>query len=133
MGLDRLHGSMKVTVEYAEWGGDPESFQLMRTAIAAAYERGIWDNRNCHTFSAYRGVTRQDYKNCLTVDYAEVNVRDGYKRRVRFSGPQIEKPQKYVCEGGRGYSNVFFNSQKPKYQKALGNQDIKMFTKCLDY
>jgi hypothetical protein len=124
---------MKVTVEYAEWGGDPESFLLMRTAIAAAYERSTRDDRNYHWFSAYLGVGRQDYKNCLTVDYAEVNVRDGYKMKVRFSGPQVEKPQKYVCEGGRGYWNVFFNSQKPKYQKALGDQDIHMFTKCLDH
>jgi hypothetical protein len=54
--------------------------------------------------------------------------------KVRFSGLKIESVLglNYVCEGRRGYSNVFFNGQKPEYQAALGEQDIHMLTRNLD-
>jgi hypothetical protein len=109
-------------------------YHLMRSAIAAAYERGTWDERNCHTFFVLKGSHCLTYKDCLTVDYAEVNVRDGYKMMVRFSGPKSESSElNYVCEGGRGYSNVYFNGERGNYQKALRDQDAKMFTRCLDH
>jgi hypothetical protein len=109
-------------------------YHLMPSANPAAYERGTWDERNCHTFSLLKGSHRVTCKDCLTVDYAKVNVRDGYKMKVRFSGPKSESSElNYVCEGGRSYSNVFLNGELGNYETALHDQDIKMFTKCLDH
>jgi hypothetical protein len=69
----------------------------MSSTIAAAFERGTFDPKNCYE-DRVPGDKEDHYKDCMTMDYAEVVLSGGYKMKVRFGGPpSSSKKLRYDC------------------------------------
>jgi hypothetical protein len=94
--LTRIRLPITVTVEDAYWGGHGNVYEVLRNTIAAAFDRGPFDPGNCAT----RTINREDFfRDCMTVDYAEVILSGGYKMKVKFTGPKSgDKNLKFDCQ-----------------------------------
>ncbi|KAL1799273.1 hypothetical protein ACET3X_003310 [Alternaria dauci] len=92
--------TITVSVQDSYWGGRPDVYEVLRNTVAAAFERGTYDPANCvHALTVYIGGKRQMFRDCMTLDYAEVFLSGGYKMKVRFGGPRSQyEDLKYDCE-----------------------------------
>ncbi|KAI4949451.1 hypothetical protein J4E91_005190 [Alternaria rosae] len=95
---ERIDKTISVSVLTADWGRRADVRELMSSTIAAAFERGTYDPKNCH-MNRVKGDKVEHFRDCMTLDYAEVVLSNGYSMKVMFGGPHSSvKGLNYDCK-----------------------------------
>ncbi|KAI4705857.1 hypothetical protein J4E81_000742 [Alternaria sp. BMP 2799] len=94
----RVKATISLTVLMADWGGRAGVRKVLSNTIAAAFERGTFDPKNCY-MNRIKGDKIEHFRDCMTTDYAEVLLSNGYNMNVLFEGPHSTvKALNYDCK-----------------------------------